>query len=261
MDDFVVRALIAGVGLAVIAGPLGCFVVWRRMAYFGDTLAHSSFLGVTLGWLLGVDPMLGVAATASLIAVLLTAPRFRRELADDTLLGILAHGSLAFGMLALTFADTLRVDLMGLLFGDILSVTRLDIAWIAGGGIVALAVLARLWRPLLAVAVDEELARVAGYRVGVTRTAFALITALTVAAGMRIVGALLVTALLVIPAAAARRLARTPEEMALFAAIIGALSVCGGIAASLWRDLPAGPAITATAALIFVALSAAPLRR
>jgi len=260
MDEFVVRAIIAGIGLAIVAGPLGCFVVWRRMAYFGDTLAHSSFLGVTVGWLLGIDPMIGVAAIVALIAVLLTAPRFRREMSDDTLLGILAHGSLAFGMLALTFADTLRIDLMGLLFGDILSVTWRDIAWIAGGGVIALGVLARLWRPLLAATVDEELARVAGYRVGLARLAFALITALTVAAGMRIVGALLVTALLVIPAAAARRLSRGPEEMALFAAVAGALSVCGGVAASLWRDLPAGPAITATAALLFVIVSAVPRR-
>lgn len=173
-----------------------------------------------------------------MIAVLLALPRFRRKLADDTL----------------------RVDLMGLLFGDILSVTWNDIAWIAGGGLLALVVLARLWRPLPAQTVDEEPARVAGFRVGATRPAFALVTALTAAAGMRVVGALLITALLVIPAATARRLARTPEEMALFAAALGALSVTGGVGASLWRDLPAGPAIVATAALLFVILSAVPRR-
>lgn len=260
MDDFVARALIAGLGLALIAGPLGCFVVWRRMAYFGDTLAHSSFLGVTLGWLLGVDPMFGVIAVLATIAVLLTLGRLRRDLADDTVLGILAHASLAFGMLALAFADTLRADLMGLLFGDILAVDGRDLVWVALGGVVALGSLALMWRPLLALTIDEDGARVAGFRVDLVRLAFALVTALTVAIGMRVVGALLVTALLIVPAAAARRHARSPIEMAILAAIAGALSVAGGLYLSLSRDLPAGPAIVAAAVAVFLIVSVTPRR-
>jgi zinc transport system permease protein len=261
MDDFVGRALLAGLAVAVVAGPLGCFVVWRRMAYFGDALAHSAFLGVTLGFLLGIDLTLGVIVVAAVVALLLAVLQDRRKLAADTVLGLLSHGALAFGLLALAFVETLRVDLIGYLFGDILAVTVSDLVWIVIGGAVVLAALARLWTPLLAMTVDEDLARASGMPVPALRLTFMLLVALVVALGMKVVGVLLITALLIMPAAAARRLARSPETMAVFAALIGALAVGGGLAASLAWDLPAGPAVVATAVLLFAVTNAVPSAR
>ncbi|MFP5515510.1 MAG: zinc ABC transporter permease subunit ZnuB [Alphaproteobacteria bacterium] len=261
MDDFVIRALIAGGGIALLAGPLGSFVVWRRMAYFGDTLAHSALLGVTLGFLLGVNPMIGVMAVCVTLALALVALQRRRNLAADTLLGILSHGSLSLGLVALAFLETLRVDLMAYLFGDILSVTDGDLLAIYGGGAVALTGLALLWRRLLAVTVDEDLARVEGMPVDALRLAFMLLIALVIAIAMKIVGILLITSLLIIPAAAARRFARTPEGMAALASVLGVVAVVAGLLASLNWDLPGGPSVVVAAAALFLLGSLVPLRR
>lgn len=260
MDDFVLRALAAGCGIAALAGPLGSFVVWRRMAYFGDTLSHSALLGVTLGFLLGVNPMVGVMVVCVALALALVALQRRRTLAADTLLGILSHGSLSLGLVALAFLETLRVDLMAYLFGDILSVTGSDLAWIYGGGVVALIGLALLWRRLLAVTVDEDLARVEGMPVEALRLAFMLLIALVIAIAMKIVGILLITSLLIIPAASARRFTRTPETMAALASLFGVASVVAGLLASLNWDLPAGPCVVVSAAALFLIGNAVPMR-
>lgn len=260
MDDFVLRALAGGIGVAAVAGPLGCFVVWRRMAYFGDTLAHSAFLGVTLGFILGIDLTAGVVAVAVILALALATLQNERRLATDTLLGLLAHGSLSFGLIALAFAETLRIDLMGYLFGDILAVTASDLAWIALGGLAVLAALAVLWRRLLAITVDEDLARVAGEPIAALRIAFLLMVALVVALGMKVVGVMLITALLIIPAAAARRFARAPETMAVAAGAVGAASVAAGVLGSLAWDIPAGPAVVAASVVLFTASLAVPAR-
>jgi zinc transport system permease protein len=255
MDDFILRALFAGLGVAVVAGPLGSFVVWRRMAYFGDALSHSALLGVALGFLLGINLNLAVIVLCIGIALVLAALQQQRRLANDTLLGIMSHSALSLGLVALAFIETVRVDLMTYLFGDILAVTPTDLAWIYGGGAMALTALAFLWRPLLSITVHEELARVEGVNVAATRLAFMLLVALVIAAAMKVVGILLITSLLILPAAAARRFARTPEAMAAFGALAGALAVIAGIGASLRWDLPTGPAIVLSAAVLF-ALSA-----
>lgn len=261
MDEFVIRALLAGGGIALLAGPLGSFVVWRRMAYFGDTLAHSALLGVTLGFLLGVNPMIGVMVVCVTLALALVALQRRRNLAADTLLGILSHGSLSLGLVALAFLETLRVDLMAYLFGDILSVTDGDLMAIYSGGAVALTGLALLWRRLLAVTVDEDLARVEGMPVDALRLAFMLLIALVIAIAMKIVGILLITSLLIIPAASARRFARTPEGMAVLASVLGILAVAAGLLASLNWDLPGGPSVVVAAAALFLLGSLVPVRR
>lgn len=255
MDEFLLRGLAAGIGIAAVAGPLGSFVVWRRMAYFGDTLAHSALLGVTLGFIVGINPTVGVIAACTGIALLLMVMRHGTKLADDTLLGILSHGSLAIGIVALAFVSSMRVDLMGYLFGDILAVTRADLAWIYGGGAAILGVLALLWRPLLLTTIDEDLARVSGVAVLRTQVVFMLLLATAVALAMKVIGILLVTALLVIPAAAGRALARTPEQMAAWAAIIGAAAVAAGLQSSLIWDLPTGPTIVVAAMAVFLLLS------
>ncbi|MFC1684583.1 zinc ABC transporter permease subunit ZnuB [Pseudomonadota bacterium] len=251
MDDFLLRAMIAGLGVALVSGPLGAFVVWRRMAYFGDTLAHSALLGVALGFLLEVNVNLTIILVCVGLAMLLVALQQQRRLASDTLLGILSHSALSLGLIVLAFLESLRLDLMGYLFGDILAVTTADIAWIWGGGLVALIALVLIWRPLLAMTVHEELAKVEGVPVNSIRLVFMLLIALVIAVAMKVVGILLITSLLIIPAATARRFATTPEQMAVLAAVVGCLAVGGGLFGSLQWDLPAGPAVVAAAGLLF----------
>jgi len=261
VDDFVIRAVLAGIGVAVVAGPLGSFVVWRRMAYFGDALSHSALLGVALGFLLGVNLTVAVIALCLVLSLLLVALQQQRRLASDTLLGIMAHSTLSLGLVALAFLETVRVDLMGYLFGDILAVRPSDLWWIYGGGALALAATVLLWRPLLAITVHEELAQVEGINVPATRLAFMLLVALVIAVAMKVVGILLITSLLILPAAAARRCARTPEAMAVLAALAGVIAVIGGVGASLRWDLPTGPAVVLTASLLFALSLAWPGRR
>jgi len=252
MPEFLLLALAAGLGVAVVSGPLGCFAVWRRMAYFGDTMAHSALLGVTLGLLLDININLAVAAGCLLIALLLVALQRGRQLATDTLLGILSHSTLALGLIAISVISPGQINLMGYLFGDILATTGADVVTIWAVGAVVLAALALLWRPLLSITVHEGLAHVEGIPVTAVRTALMLLMALVIAIAMKVVGVLLITALLIIPAATARRLARTPEQMALFASGIGALAVTGGLCASFYWDWPAGPAIVLGTTAVFV---------
>ncbi|MCB1761940.1 MAG: zinc ABC transporter permease subunit ZnuB [Gammaproteobacteria bacterium] len=251
MDEFMFRAIAAGIGIALVAGPLGVFVVWRRMAYFGDTLAHSALLGLALGFLLDVNLNVAILSVAVLIALLLLLLQSRRQLAADTLLGILAHSTLSVGLVVMAFQESLRVDLVGYLFGDVLAVSREELGWIWGGGVLVLAALAVLWRPLLAVTVHEELAQVEGVPVVPVRLSFMLMIALVIAISMKIVGVLLITSMMIIPAAAARRFSRTPEQMALVAALLGTVAVCMGLAASWQWDTPAGPSVVVCAALLF----------
>jgi zinc transport system permease protein len=251
-DDFFLRALVGGIGVALLAGPLGCFVVWRRMAYLGDSLAHGALLGVALGLALGVDFTVGIIAVCvALVAMLLLLQRQRR-LAGDTLLVILAHGALSLGLVAVSFEHGARLDLMAYLFGDILAVGYTDLIWIYSGAVLILIVIALIWRPLLAITVHEELARAEGARVTLVSVIFMLLIALSVALAMKIVGVLLIASLLVIPAAAARRLAHTPEQMAALASLAGCLAVVGGLFGSLEWDTPSGPSIVVAALVVFV---------
>ena len=254
MDDFLFRALLGGIGVALVAGPLGAFVVWRRMAYFGAAMAHSALLGVALGLLLEVDLTLAVMVVCVGLALAVVAIGRRKVLATDTVLGILAHGALALGLVAIAFQDNLRVDLLSYLFGDILAVSRADLAWIFGGGVVVLAVVGVIWRPLLSATVHEELARVEGVAVAQVELIFMVLLAVVIAVGLKVVGLLLIASLLIIPAAAARRLAATPEAMALGASGIGCLAVAVGLYGSLTWDAPAGPAIVIAAVVLFIAV-------
>jgi zinc transport system permease protein len=259
MDDFLIRALVAGIGVAIVAGPLGCFVVWRRMAYFGATLAHSALFGLALGLMLQISPTLAIVVVCVVVSVILVAMQGQQQLAGDTLLGILAHAMLALGLVVTALIETVRVDLMAWLFGDILAVNNMDLIWILGGGVIALVALALIWRPLLAMTVHEELAAVEGIHVARTRLFFMLIIAIVIAVAMKVVGVLLIVSLLIIPAAAARPFARTPEVMAILAVVTGCIAVISGLGASMTWDVPAGPAIVLGATLMFLVGSA--LRR
>ena len=251
MTDFLLYALLGGLGVALVAGPLGCFVVWRRMAYFGDTLAHSALLGVALGVLLDINLSITVTAVPLLMALGLVFLEQRGFLSLDTLLGILSHSALAAGLLVIALLPDVRVDLMSLLFGDLLSVTMADLWVIYGVAAVVLFMLGILWTKLINITVDHELAAVEGTNVALVRTALMLITALVIAIAMKIVGVLLITALLIIPAATARNISQTPEKMAIAASIIAMCTVVMGLAMSWYTDAPAGPAIVMSAALLF----------
>ncbi len=253
LDDFFTRALVGGVGVAALAAPLGCFIVWRRMAYFGETIAYSGLLGVALGFILGIDPTIGVFAVCMVIALLLAALQGQSVLPEDTLLGILAHVGLASGLILATLTGGARLDLMGYLFGDILAVSNSDVAWIWAGAAAVYAAFYWLWRPLLAISVHEELAAAEGVNVRLVRIAYILLIAVAVALAMKVVGILLITSLLIFPAAAARAFSRTPEQMAGGAVIIAALSVVLGLTMSLKADTPAGPSIVIVLTVFFLA--------
>lgn len=252
MPDFLLYALLAGLGVAAVAGPLGAFVVWRRMAYFGDTLAHSALLGVTFGLLLSINLNLAVALGCLLLAMLLVALQHKSLLATDTLLGMLSHSTLALGLVCVSLFGNNRVDLMAYLFGDILSANLTDVLGVWLISLMVLGVLFFLWRPLLAITVHEELARVEGVPVTAVRTALMLLMALVIAIAMKVVGVLLITSLMIIPAAASRRLTHTPEHMALVASLLGSLAVALGLAASFWWDSPAGPSVVLAATGFFI---------
>ncbi|TCT12547.1 zinc transport system permease protein [Tepidamorphus gemmatus] len=261
LDDFFLRAMLAGIGVALVACPLGCFIVWRRMAYFGDTTAHAALLGVALGIALGAGPTAGVFAVTLLVALLLVGLLRAVRVAADTLLGILSHAALSIGLVVIGFMTWVRIDLMGYLFGDVLAVGPADVYTIGIGAVAVLAVLTAVWRPLVAATVDRDLARAEGVNVGFVEIVYVVLLAVVVAIAMKIVGILLVTSLLIIPAAASRAFAATPERMAVGAAAIGVLAVVAGLNASWIADTPAGPSIvTAAFALFLISLVAAGLR-
>ncbi|GAB5469125.1 MAG: zinc ABC transporter permease subunit ZnuB [Rhodospirillales bacterium] len=257
-DDFFLRALIGGLIIALIAAPLGCFVVWRRMAYFGDALAHSALLGIAIGLFLDVDTILSVATVGAVMALLLLLLRRRGRLANDTALGLLSHGALGLGLLALSFQEGLRLDLLGYLFGDVLAISHGQLWLLVGLAVVVAGVLALIWRPLLLSSVDAELAAAEGRSGNLAEVIFLMLLALVVAAAMKLVGVLLVTALLLLPAAAARGLARTPEGMVLLAAAFGVGAVVLGLESSLQWDTPSGPSIVVAALVLFVVAQSLP---
>ena len=255
MDDpFLLRALIAGLIVAAVAAPLGCFTVWRRMAYFGDSLAHSALFGVALGILSGIGVTPGVVAVCALFAVLLLWLQQKKLLATDTLLGILAHSALSLGMVAVSLLGAQGIELQSYLFGDILAVRTQELWWIAGGGALVLALLLSHWPSLVLMTIHEDLARAEG--VNTLRCQCMLLAAMTVtvAVSLQVVGILLMTSLLIIPAAASRQMARSPETMAAGGAIIGMGAVGVGLLASLRWDTPTGPSIVCAAAAAFFIL-------
>lgn len=249
-QPFVLRAIAAALALAVVAAPLGALVIWNRMAYFGETVSQASLIGIALGLALGIDITAPVILVTLVVAGLLVLLSRQRIVPLDAILGLMHHGALAAGVIATLSLKGPSVDLMGYLFGDIFAVTRTDLIWILGGGAVVLAALAWLWQPLLRLAVHEELAAAEGVNRDTVRTLFIVLLSLTIAIAIKIVGALLVIAFLIVPAVAARPFAATPERMALLAAAVAALSALIGITLSYHVDVPGGPAIVLIMAVI-----------
>jgi zinc transport system permease protein len=250
LDDFLVRAGLAAVGLSLATGPLGAFVVWRRMAYFGDATAHAAVLGVALS--LATDLPIGLGTLAVALAMAVTvAGLSARGWAMDTTLGVLAHSALAFGLVAVSFFPAVRTDLSSYLFGDVLAVSRAELGLVWLGSLAVLGLLAWRWQALLTATLGEDLAHAAGLNPDRERLVLVVALALVVAVALKVVGALLIAAMLIIPAAAARSFSRTPEAMAGIAVLIGMGSGLGGLGLSLWQDTPTGPSIIVVAAALF----------
>jgi zinc transport system permease protein len=252
MIEFLLPSLLAGLGIAIIAGPLGSFVVWRKMAYFGDTLAHASLLGIALGFLLHINLYLALIVTCIAIALFLVTLQEKSRVSTDTLLGILAHSALSLGLIAISFLDHVRVDLMSYLFGDLLAVNFTDVAFIYVGVLVVLLTLYQYWHPLLSSTVNEELAAIEGVNIKAMRLLIMVLTGVVIAVGMKFVGALIISSLLIIPAATAHKFSRSPEQMATIATLTGMLSVLGGLAMSWSYDTPAGPSVVCSALVLFI---------
>lgn len=259
LDDFFTRALLAGTVLALMSGPLGCFVVWRRMAYFGDTIAHAALLGVALAFLFNLNLTAGVFMVALIVSLLLILVQRRAELSTDSLLGILSHSTLAVGLVIVSFLTWVRVDLIGFLFGDILAVSQADLFTMIAGCAVVLGLLIFFWRPLLAATLSVELAEAEGQRPELMRVILMVLLALTIAIAMKLVGVLLITSMLVIPAATARRLSASPEQMAVISIVLGILAVWGGLFGSLEFNTPSGPSIVVAALVLFLLSLMVPL--
>ena len=252
-DSFIIYALAAGIALALVVGPLGSVVIWRRMAYFGDTLAHAALLGVALAVAAEQLPITGVVLIGVLIAVLLFWLEKQRDLSTDTLLGILSHSALALGLIVLSVIQSqgFNINLMSYLFGDLLAVNQSDLALMYGGAFIILLVFSQLLSPLISISVNEELARVDGVAVEKIRFIFMILLALVIAVALKVVGILLITALLIIPAATARLFSKSPRQMVVMSVFISAAAVVLGLYCSLNWDLPTGPAIVACASCLF----------
>lgn len=251
-EPFLMRALLAGLGLAVVAAPLGCFVVWRRMAYYGETVAQAGLIGIAAGLALSLNLTASVLIVTLAVSGLLVLLSRQQLVPFDSLLGLLAHAALAVGVIAASLVRGPQLDLMAFLFGDIFAISAADLRWIYLGGTLALAALVYVWRPLLSLSVHEDLAAAEGTQVERAKLIFVLILALVVAIAIKIVGVLLTIAFLIMPASAARPLSETPEQMALFAAIFGSLSVALGLLLSVSLDTPGGPSIVLVLALFFL---------
>ena len=252
LDDFLFRALLAGIGIALVTGPLGCFVVWRRMSFFGDTLSHSALLGVLLSVAFNLNISLTIFVVSSLIALILLRLQKTTNLPNDALLGLLSHSALAVGMVVLGFLSFIRFDILGLLFGDILSVNVYDLLAIWIGGAFILLVLWYIWKPLFASTVNYELAEAEGMNPDRVNAIFTILLAALIAISIKMVGLLLITGMLIIPTTMARNLSNNPKKMVILSIIGGLLSVFIGLYTSFEINTSSGPTIVVVALILFI---------
>jgi len=251
LDSFLFRAALAGIGIAIAAGPLGCFIVWRRMAYFGEATAHASVLGIALSLAFSAPIFYG-ALLVSLVMAIIVSTLSNRGYAMDTLLGVIAHSALAFGLVAVSFLSGVRIDVMAFLFGDILAVNKQDLLLIWGGSLVVMALIFWRWSPLLIATINTDLAHASGVKPKQEQLILTIILALFVAVAIKVIGIILIVAMLVIPAATALKLTNTPEKMAIGAIVVGSVSTLGGLQISYSFDTPTGPTIVCFVAILFI---------
>lgn len=252
LDDFMVRASVGGVGLALAAAPLGCFIVWRRMAYFGEATAHAALLGIALSLTFEFSVFLGAILVALLMASLVTLYE-GRSLFIDTLLGVAGHSAIAVGLVMVSFISGIRIDLMAYLIGDILAVSRIDLLLIWSGAAIILSLIMWRWSALLLVTLSPDLASASGFKPKKESFVLTIALAIVVAVGIKVVGVLLIISMLIIPAASARSMVSNPESMAIIASLIGVSSALFGLNAAYIFDTPTGPSIVCMASIFFIA--------
>ena len=254
IDPFILRGLLAGIAVALVTGTVGCFVIWRRMSYFGDSLAHASLLGVALGVLIGIGANAGIVFTSLLFGFLLLWLQQSKNLPTDTLLGVLSHFALSISIIIISL-NKIKIDLHSFLFGDILTVTSNDLWWMYLGGIIVLILVFLNWSSLILVTIDEDLAKAEGINPLFVNLLLTTILTIVVAISVKIIGILLITSMLIIPAAASKRLVNSPESMALLATVFGILSVILGIFLSVEIDTPSGPTIVVVSSFLFLGVT------
>ena len=249
-DPFILRGILAGLAVAMISGLVGCFVVWRRMSYYGESIAHSSLLGVGLGILMGVGINLGIVFTCLLFGILFLWLQQSKLLSSDTLLGVLAHLALSIGIIVISM-NRIKIDVHAFLFGDILAVTQNDLWCMYLAVLFVVIIICLNWSSLLLVTIDEDLAKAEGVNPLFINLLLTSILTIVVAVSIQIIGLLLITAMLIIPAATSRRLVNSPEKMAIVATLLGIISVILGIYLSVEIDAPSGPSIVVVSAVLF----------
>ena len=252
LDDFVIRALIAGIFMVSIAAPMGCLMVWQRLAFLSDTLGHAAVLGVGIGIGLQLHPMFGVLAVVLLIVLSLSRVNNFNNALSETALAIISHSGLAAGLILLGTLPNRNISLESILFGDLLATSVNDLMMIAITVAVLVFLLLHHWRSFVAVSVSREIAQAEGIEVRKTQFLMYLMIALLVAVMMKVMGVLLIAAALVIPTSSARLVSRSPEQMVLFSAIFGMGSLAGGMTSSFHFDWQTGPAIVLSAAVLLV---------
>lgn len=260
MDDFIYRALIASIGVSIIAGSLGCFVIWKRLSYFSDSISHSALLGVALGLATGVGINFGLVIVGGLFATLIVFLQQKDFWSSDAVLGIFSHISLSLGIVVLGFIGDQNTDYFSYLFGDILSITPKDIYWIFSVMAVVIFVLFINWKKLLLLTLNEELAKAEGVNKIFYELLFMFLIALAVSVSVQIVGVLLITSLLIIPPAIARVFSNSPISMIFSSMIISIISVLLGLYSSIVFDLATGPAIVITLGFFFLIAQFLPSR-
>ena len=240
--------------IAATAGLLGCFVVWRKMSYFGDSLSHSAMLGIALGVATGISESISIIIICVLFSILLIWIQEKKLLANDTILGIFAHAGLSIGMLAMALlGGQLEHDHEHeILFGDLTKITGDESSMIIIAAITIVAVIYMLWGRLLMATINEDIARAEGINTFTTQLILVGLVTFVVAASVEIVGIFLITALMIIPAATARQISRSPRQMALFSGIVGVISVLVGVSAAQNANVPDGPAIVVTSTILLI---------
>ena len=250
--EFMRLALVAGAIVGVLAPAVGFFLVQRQLSLIGDGIGHVAFAGVAAGYLLGVSPVATALVFSVAGAVGIERVRALRSTAGDQALALFFYAGIAGGVVMVSAADALNANLFAFLFGSILTVSRGDLLLIGSLGLTGLAVIVILYRGLVAVAVDEEAARVSGVPVNALNTCLVALAGVTVAISMQVVGILLIAALMSLPVMTASRLARSLLSALLLSMAIGLAVVVGGLIAAYYFDLAAGGAIVLLAAATFV---------
>ncbi len=253
LEDFIIRTIIAGILLSIVAGPIGSLIMWQKKAYFGDSLAHAAILGIALALFLDININLSIIFILISFALTLIILEKENSIPSDTILGILAHASLALGIVLISFKQNLFFDLEGFLFGNILAVTKADIIYMTITTVLILVLLKLYWSKLILISLSQTLAEAElGKNMHRIKSGFVLILAIFIALNIKIAGILLINSLLIISAATARQFAKSALQVAISGSLIASFAVATGITASYFIDLPTGASIVVTLTILFI---------